>query len=62
MWWPKKAAIVALFSALLAFPATAQADPAISIRCDSHSLEVHVGYIDIHLSGNFDCYKQNRRD
>ena len=56
------ALIPTLLATALAFPSTAQADAAISIHCDSHSLEIHVGSIDIHLSGDFNCDERSRGD
>jgi hypothetical protein len=57
----QKAAIVASLAAVLAFPATAQADE-VRITCDSNTLEIHVGSIDIHVSGDFKCEDRNHRD
>jgi hypothetical protein len=62
MRWTQKAAMVASLTAVLAFPATAQADQGISIKCDSNELEIHVGSIDIHISGDVNCDKYNHHD
>jgi hypothetical protein len=53
--------MAASLAALLAFPSTAGADQGITIECDSHHLEIQVGSIEIHLSGDFNCDKRDQR-